>query len=138
MSNEFAHHPVVLEVLKLADAIDAEWDRFLDMIKTLEATCYDKTKSVAVTVGSDGDLRNVWLDPGFKKLGAATLSAYLNEALAAANGQVASGKEGIQADHMRELVPLRERHQELHRQIDAGPLAPPDSEPPSTGPTDRW
>lgn len=138
MSEEFAHHPVVLEILKLADAVDAEWDRFLGMINTLQATCYDKTKTVAVTVGSEGDIRNIWIDSGSKKRGAATLNAYLNEALAAANAQVSSGKQGIHADHERELVPLRARNLELRSQIDAGPLAPPDTDPPAAGPTDRW
>ncbi|WP_016894074.1 hypothetical protein [Mycobacteroides abscessus] len=137
MSSEFAHHPVVLEAFKLCDAIDAEWDRFLDLTKKLQATCYDKTRTVAVTVGSEGDILNLWIDKGSKRHGAATLSTYLNEALTAANAQIAAGKEGIEADHLRELVPLRERHQELSRQIDAGSLALP-TDPPESGPTDRW
>ncbi|GAT02517.1 MULTISPECIES: hypothetical protein [Mycolicibacterium] len=137
MSPSFSPHPVVVELLNLADAVTAEFDRFLDLVNQVKATCWDKTKTVAVTVGPNGELLNVWMKPGSKTLGAQTLTAYLNEALTASNEAVSTGKEGIKADHERELAALGERHLLLREQIDAGPLASPP--PPSDQEqTDRW
>lgn len=136
MSPSFSPHPVVIEALNLADAVTAEFDRYLDLVNQLQATCWDKTKTVAVTVGPNGELLNVWMKPGSKTLGAQTLTAYLNEALTATNEAVSTGKDGIKADHERELAALRERNLVLREKIDAGPLAPPP--PTDQDQTDRW
>lgn len=136
MSPSFSPHPVVVEALNLADAVTAEFDRYLDLVNQLQATCWDKTKTVAVTVGPNGELLNVWMKPGSKTLGAQTLTAYLNEALTATNEAVSTGKDGIKADHERELAALRERNLLLREKIDAGPLAPPP--PTDQDQTDRW
>ncbi|SHU25366.1 Uncharacterised protein [Mycobacteroides abscessus subsp. abscessus] len=137
MNQQFPPHPAVLEALDLADAVTAEYDRYLEMIKGLQDTSWDSTKTVAVTVGHNGELGTIWIKPGTKKIGATALAERINEALAASNAAVATGKESIQADHQREFAALRERNAVLREMIDAGPLAQPVAQG-IEAPSDRW
>lgn len=140
MNTLFPLHPVVTEYLNLADTVTAQFDHYLHLLSTLTATGADETKTVTVTLDPKGAIKDVWIQPGCKRLGADVINERLNEALQKAATTLENAKANIDGDHSRELTALKARNDYLNKLIEAGPLAPVSevSPPPVPPPTDRW
>jgi DNA-binding protein YbaB len=126
---------VVTEYLNLGGAVTAQFDHYLHRLSRLSATATDETKTVAVTVNSNGGIEDVWLQPGIKQLDADAISEHLNEALQKAAAAIATTREAIDADYSRALAPLQARSDDLNALIDTDQLTSfaPDTNAPDTG-----
>lgn len=105
-------HPQVAAVLQHAQRLQSVMDAQLTKMNTESFTATDEAKTVEVTLNGHHWLTDLFIEDGLLRLGAATVEARINEAIANAT---AKAGESISAD--------RERLEEMVAQITAD--APP-------------
>jgi DNA-binding protein YbaB len=96
-------HPEVAAVLQQAQRLQSVMDEQLAKMNTESFTATDEAKTVEVTLNGHHWLTDLFIEDGLLRLGADTVEARINEALANAT---AKATESIDADRARlnELV----------------------------------
>ena len=92
-------HPQVAAVLRQAQRLQSLMDDQLDKMAGESFTATDESETVEVTLNGHQWLTDVFIEDGLLRLGAATVSARVNEALqiagATASASIAADRERI-------------------------------------------
>lgn len=91
-------HPEVAAVLRQARRLQSLMDEQLDKMATGSFTAADETETVEVTLNGHQWLKDVYIQDGLLRLGAATVENRVNEALQKASAEASAS---IDADRER-------------------------------------